>query len=52
MIALVVTNLHVRDHLYGTLLACAAVAGSARGHTIVTLSLFAKPGEESLAVGV
>jgi hypothetical protein len=35
-----------------TLLACAAMAGDVWGLTIVALSLFAKPGEESLAVGV
>jgi hypothetical protein len=44
-----VTNLHVRNHLCRALLACAARARGARGHTIVTLSLLAKPGEESLA---
>jgi hypothetical protein len=36
----------------GAPLACAAVAESARGLTIVALSLLTKPGEESLAVAV
>lgn len=44
------TDLHVCDHLCRLRLACAAVAGSARRLTIVTLSLFAQPGEESLAI--
>jgi len=34
----------------GIRLACADVPEAARGLTIVTLSLFAQPGEESLAV--
>jgi hypothetical protein len=44
------TDLHVCDHLCGQLLACAARRGSARRLTVVTLSLFAQPGEESLAI--
>lgn len=36
----------------GIRLACADVPEAARGLTIVTLSLFAQPGEESLAVAV